>query len=726
MPHTEIVILGVEPTCTEKGMSEGRVCKICGEFTVEPKILLATGHSGLWNTIVKPTCTEEGEEARKCTCGETEIRTVDALGHDYVVTETKEATCTETGELTYICRNDENHIYIENIPMGKHTEEVVPGKSATCAEIGLTEGKKCSTCGIVIVAQEELSTTKHDYGEVKYTWSEDNKHVTAKRVCKNYSNHVEEETVRCTYEIIKSATCTIKGIGKYTASFNNKAFETKTKIVDITLNMHKEDDAIKENVVTATCLTKGSYDSVVYCSVCGIEVGRETIITEKAPHSYGEVEYTWSKDNKFVTAKRICKNDANHVEEETVKSTYIVLKEATCKASGEGEFTAAFTNKAFGIETKTGEIPIARHTEEILPEKNATCTEEGRSKGKVCIICGEFIVMPEVLPVVPHEEVAIPRVEPTCTKEGMSEAKVCTVCGEFTVEPEVIPVVAHKEALLPRVEATCTMEGMTEGKFCSVCGEIFKEQEIIPAIDHNFSEWSISTEPTCTEVGEESRVCACGKIEKREVVVIDHVFEEYVNTTKAGFGQKGELTATCLLCKDKTDTKEIAAVVVPVMNSYTFDNKAKKPTVTVVDEEGNNIPAKVSYAKGRKAVGRYAVKITLTGDNYSGTETVYFSINPAAKSISKVSAGKKALTVKWKKASSKNRKQMTGYQIRYSTSSKMTKAKTVTVKSTSATSKTIKKLEAKKYYYVQIRTYKTVKGVKYYSRWSKAKKVKTK
>jgi len=69
---------------------------------------------------------------------------------------------------------------------------------------------------------------------------------------------------------------------------------------------------------------------------------------------------------------------------------------------------------------------------------------------------------------------------------------------------------------------------------------------------------------------------------------------------------------------------------------------------------------------------------------------------------------------------------MTGYQIRYSTSSKMTKAKAVTVKNTSATSKTIKKLSAKKKYYVQIRTYKTVKGVKYYSSWSKAKAVKTK
>ena len=69
---------------------------------------------------------------------------------------------------------------------------------------------------------------------------------------------------------------------------------------------------------------------------------------------------------------------------------------------------------------------------------------------------------------------------------------------------------------------------------------------------------------------------------------------------------------------------------------------------------------------------------------------------------------------------------MNGYQIQYSTSSKMTKAKKVTVKSNSATSKTIKKLKSKKTYYVQLRTYKKVGKTTYYSGWSKVKKVKVK
>lgn len=48
------------------------------------------------------------------------------------------------------------------------------------------------------------------------------------------------------------------------------------------------------------------------------------------------------------------------------------------------------------------------------------------------------------------------------------------------------------------------------------------------------------------------------------------------------------------------------------------------------------------------------------------------------------------------------------------------------MKSAKKASLTVKKLKAKRAYYVQIRTYKTVDGKKLYSSWSKMKKVKTK
>ena len=150
----------------------------------------------------------------------------------------------------------------------------------------------------------------------------------------------------------------------------------------------------------------------------------------------------------------------------------------------------------------------------------------------------------------------------------------------------------------------------------------------------------------------------------------------------------------------------------------------KKPTVKVVGSNGKTISSSnytVTYASGRKNVGKYAVKITFKG-NYSGTKTLYFHIKPKSTSVSSLTAGSKKFTVKWKKQAT----QTTGYQIQYSTSSKFTKSKTVTVSKNSTTSKTISKLSGKKKYYVRVRTYKTVGKAKYYSAWSKAKTVITK
>lgn len=135
----------------------------------------------------------------------------------------------------------------------------------------------------------------------------------------------------------------------------------------------------------------------------------------------------------------------------------------------------------------------------------------------------------------------------------------------------------------------------------------------------------------------------------------------------------------------------------------------------------------MTYASGRKNVGKYKVTIKFKGD-YSGTVTKYFKINPKGTSISSLKKASKAFTVKWKKQSKKMAKsRITGYQIQYSTSSSFaSKVKTKTVSGYSKTSKKITGLSSNKKYYVRIRTYKTVSGTKYYSSWSKIKSVKTK
>ncbi len=98
---------------------------------------------------------------------------------------------------------------------------------------------------------------------------------------------------------------------------------------------------------------------------------------------------------------------------------------------------------------------------------------------------------------------------------------------------------------------------------------------------------------------------------------------------------------------------------------------------------------------------------------------------PASKlvspSVKKVTRGKKAFTVTWKKAPT-----VAGYQIQYARNAKFKKAKKITVKKAGSTKKTVKKLASGKKYYVRVRAYKKIGGKKVYSKWSAAKTVKTK
>ncbi len=50
-----------------------------------------------------------------------------------------------------------------------HTEETISAVAATCTESGLTEGKKCSVCGEILVAQQTVAALGHDYQDVAGT-----------------------------------------------------------------------------------------------------------------------------------------------------------------------------------------------------------------------------------------------------------------------------------------------------------------------------------------------------------------------------------------------------------------------------------------------------------------------------------------------------------------------------------------------------------------------------
>ena len=195
----------------------------------------------------------------------------------------------------------------------------------------------------------------------------------------------------------------------------------------------------------------------------------------------------------------------------------------------------------------------------------------------------------------------------------------------------------------------------------------------------------ITKEPTCAETGVLSTVCDICKrtLETKELAKTDnHVFDN-----------NEEFCLVCHKVKNPNYTTTTTTTSAPTTQPTTkpTTTKASKPTKNAKKVSGNWVDSKYKKA-----------------------------------SISKLSKGKKAITVKWKKVST-----IKGYQIQLATDKKFKKnKKTVTISKQKTTKTTVKKLKAKKKYYVRIRTYKNVKyqgkTIKVYSSWSKVKTIKTK
>lgn len=215
------------------------------------------------------------------------------------------------------------------------------------------------------------------------------------------------------------------------------------------------------------------------------------------------------------------------------------------------------------------------------------------------------------------------------------------------------------------------------------------------------------------------------KIESNSATVSVHTLETKSVTTKATLSKNGELLKKCTKCGKEVPTtiRKIDSVKLSY-SSYTYNGKVRKPSVTVKNSAGTTISSKyytVTYASGRKNVGKYKVTVKFKG-NYSGTKTLYFKINPPKTTISKLTAGTKSIKV----SIAKKTTQISGYQVQYSTSKTFSSAKTKTLPGNANTGIYLTSLSSRRTYYIRVRTYKTVSGTKYYSSWSAYKYTKTK
>ncbi len=347
-----------------------------------------------------------------------------------------EPTCTETG-LTQgshceVC----NLAFVaqEVIPAKGHKPVTVKGRAATCTDTGLTDGEKCSVCGEWLVEQEVIPALEHDWGAPTYTWSSDNRKVTATRVCGRDDSHKETETVNTTPAVALAATCTTRGKTTYTATFTNPAFETQTRTV--------------EDIP---------------------ETG----------HSWGAPTYVWADDGRSVTARRVCGRDASHKETETVNTTSAVALAPTCTAKGKTIYTAIFTNRAFAKQTRTVENIPANGHKPVAVGYAATCAKAGLTDGVKCSVCDAWITPSETIPATGKHSFGAWKTTkaPTCTATG-TQSRSCSVCNK--VETQTLAKLAHKPTTVKGYAATYAKAGLTDGVKCSVCGTWITPQTAIP------------------------------------------------------------------------------------------------------------------------------------------------------------------------------------------------------------------------------------------------------
>ena len=217
IPHTNKAAVEEnrsDATCYSEGKYDSVVyCAVCTtELSRTTVTLEKTAHSPAPAVIenkVNATCTTDGSYDEVVYCSVENCKAqisktaiiLTSTGHTEAIDEPVAPTCTATGltegKHCSVC----NVILVaqDTVAALGHTEVIDNAITPTCTETGLTQGKHCSVCGEVLVAQQTIDALEHNYVDKICTVCGD----------KYYSKGLE-------YTQNSDGTCYVSGIGTCT------------------------------------------------------------------------------------------------------------------------------------------------------------------------------------------------------------------------------------------------------------------------------------------------------------------------------------------------------------------------------------------------------------------------------------------------------------------------------------------------------------------------------
>jgi len=473
------------PTCTEIGWKAYDTCSRCDYSTyVEIKEL---GHDLIHHEAQAPTCTEIGWEAYD-TCSRCDYSTYvekAALEHDYTAVVTA-PTCTEKGYTTYTCSRCGDSYVADEVAALEHTPGAAVEENRidpTCtADGGFDTATYCTVCGA------ELSRVHTDLAALEHNWDDG--------------------------VIDPAATCTTDGVKTYTCK---RCGETKTEA--IAAYGHTPGESAKENEVTVTCTTAGSYDIVIRCTTCNEILFSEHFEIDALDHNWDDgvidpAATCTTNGVKTFTCRRCGEKKtetiaaSGHTPGESAKENEVA---ATCTTAGSYDmaircttcdeilYTEHYESAALGHDWNDGEVttPATATTDGV---KTFTCKRCGATKTEAIPATGEDVCK--------HENTHPEHKDATCVEAGFDKM-ICDKCGAVVSE-ETIPALGHDLVADEAVAATCTATGLTAGEHCTRC-DYKLAQETVPALGHDWDEGKVTTPATETTNGVKTFTCKrCG------------------------------------------------------------------------------------------------------------------------------------------------------------------------------------------------------------------------